>query len=150
MDRVAVFTLGERRFGLPLGSVERVIRAVAVTPLPQAPSIVCGVVNMQGQVIPVIDIRRHLGVQGREIALSDQLLVAHTPRRTLAMMVDAVTGVAECDERDWVAVETIVPGTGYLQGIVKLADEMVLIHDLDTFLSLDEEQSLEQALSSIA
>ena len=76
--------------------------------------------------------------------------MAHTPRRTLAMMVDAVTGVAECDERDWVAVETIVPGTGYLQGIVKLADEMVLIHDLDTFLSLDEEQSLEQALSSIA
>jgi len=146
MRPVAVFTLDERRFGLPLGSVERVIRAVAVTPLPKAPDVVAGVVDIRGEIVPVIDLRRRLGVPGREIAPGDQLLIARTPVRTLAMIVDAVTGVAECSERDWVAADAVVPRTGYLQGIARLADEMVLIHDLDTFLSLDEEQVLEQAL----
>ncbi|HLA33500.1 MAG TPA: chemotaxis protein CheW [Rhodocyclaceae bacterium] len=144
MPTMVIFVLDQQRFALPLDCVERAVRMVEVTPLPQAPAIVCGVVNVQGRIVPVINLRRRFGLAERKTVLSDQLLIARSTRRTLAMSVDAVSGVAECS--DCVAGAAIVPGIGYVKGIVKLADGLVLIHDLDTFLALDEAQSLEQAL----
>ena len=145
-----VFALDQERFALPLDCVERAVRVVEVTPLPKAPAIVDGVVNVQGRIVPVINLRRRFGVRERDIELSDHLLIARTVGLTLAMIVDAVSGVVECSERQLVASETVVPGAEYLQGIAKLADGMVLIHDLDTFLSFDEAQSIKQAMAARA
>jgi purine-binding chemotaxis protein CheW len=146
--RVAVFTLGDQRYALPLSAVERVVRVVEVTPLPQAPDIVLGVVNVQGRVIPVVNPRRRFRLPERDIALSDQLVIAHTTRRPVALVVDAVTGVLEYSGREAVGARDIVPGMEYVEGVVKLADGLVLIHDLDRFLSLDEVTALDRAIES--
>ena len=146
MTSLAIFLLDGRRFGLPLECVERAIRAVAVTPLAGAPAVVAGVLDLQGRVVAVIDLRRRLGLPERHIDPADQLLIARSRTRTLALIVDAVTGVAEYGEHEWVAPTDIAPGTDYLQGIVRLDDDLVLIHDLDRFLSADEEQDLGRAL----
>jgi len=147
-SRVAVFTLGDQRYALPLSAVERVVRVVEVTPLPQAPDIVLGVVNVQGRVIPVVNPRRRFRLPERDIALTDQLVIAHTTRRPVALVVDAVTGVLEYSAREVVGARDIVPGTEYVEGVVKLADGLVLIHDLDRFLSLDEVTALDRAIES--
>lgn len=146
--RVAVFTLGDQRYALPLSTVERVVRVVEVTPLPQAPDIVLGVVNVQGRVIPVVNPRRRFRLPERDIALTDQLVIAHTTRRPVALVVDAVTGVLEYSGREAVGARDIVPGMEYVEGVVKLADGLVLIHDLDRFLSLDEVTALDRAIES--
>jgi purine-binding chemotaxis protein CheW len=146
--RVAVFTLGDQRYALPLSAVERVVRVVEVTPLPQAPDIVLGVVNVQGRVIPVVNPRRRFRLPERGIALTDQLVIAHTTRRPVALVVDAVTGVLEYSGREAVGARDIVPGMEYVEGVVKLADGLVLIHDLDRFLSLDEVTALDRAIES--
>ena len=144
--RLLALMLDEQRYGLDLAAVEEVVRAVAVTPLPDAPDIVTGIVNVRGRVVPVVDIRRRFGLPVRTATLADQLIVATTARRSVAFVVDAVTDVLEWAERDVVAADAIVPGLGYLQGVAKLADGMVLIHDLDSLLSLDERQSLDRLL----
>jgi purine-binding chemotaxis protein CheW len=148
MGSIVVFALEGQRIGLPLGTVERVVRVVEVTRLPKAPQIVHGLINVQGRIVPVVNTRKRFGMLEREVALSDQFLIARTATRTLAMLVDMVTGVVECNERDFVTAEAIVPGMEYVQGIVKLADGIVLIHDLDTFLSLEEQQSLDEAIGN--
>lgn len=148
MAPLLAFRVDERSFGLPLAQAERAVRAVAVTPLPQAPAIVRGIVNFGGRIIPIIDLRRRFGLPERDIELADQLLLARTARRPLAMIVDAVLGVVACEEKDFVPVDQIVAGTGYLQGIAKSPSGMILIHDLDTFLSLEEGQALDQALAA--
>ncbi|HUF80182.1 MAG TPA: chemotaxis protein CheW [Burkholderiales bacterium] len=145
-NRVVVFTLGDRRYGLPLPAVERVVRMVDVTPLPQAPAIVLGVVNVRGRVIPVLNLRRRFRLPERGFALADQLIIARTARRAVALAVDAVGGVLEYSARQAVAARDIVPGVQYTEGVVKLADGMVLIHDLDRFLSLEEEAALDGAI----
>lgn len=150
MGRFVTFKLDRLCFALPLDSVISAVRAVATTPLPQAPAIVLGVVNVQGRIVPVVNLRRRLGLAERELALDDQLLMARSATRMLAMLVDAVAGVIECDEKNFVAVDTVVGGTRLLKGIVKAPDGMVLIHDLDSFLSLDEERELDAALSPLA
>lgn len=147
MNSLVTFNLAGLFLALPLDRVMRTVRAVAATPLPQAPDIVSGVVNIQGRIVPVINLRRRFGLVEREIALSDQLLIARSATRLLAMIVDSVAGVIECDEKDFVAVDSVVAGTRHLTGIVRNPGGMVLIHDLDSFLSLEEERALDAALS---
>jgi len=81
MAQLVVFTLDDRRYGLALSAVERAVRMVDVTPLPQAPQIVLGVVNVQGRVVPVVNLRRRFRLPERDFALADQLLIARTARR---------------------------------------------------------------------
>jgi purine-binding chemotaxis protein CheW len=65
----------------------------------------------------------------------------------MALLVDSVTGVVERAEDDVVPAEAIVPRTEYVEGVIKLDDDILLIHDLDSFLSLDEERALDDALT---
>ena len=145
--RLVAFLLNEQRYALFLSAVERIVRAVEVTALPKAPEIVLGVVNMRGQIIPVINVRKRFHLPGKEIDLSDQFLIAHTSTRIVGLAVDAVLGVIERAAEEVISVQKIVPGIEYVVGIVRLQDGMILIHDLDKFLSLDEERVLNEAMA---
>lgn len=148
MNSLLAFRLDQRTFALPLAQTERAVLAVEITPLPRAPAIVSGIVNVGGRIVPVIDLRRRFGLPERDIELTDRLLLACTAHRPLAMIVDAVLGVVACEEKDCVPIDQIVAGTGYLRGIAKSPGGMILIHDLDTFLSLEEGQALDCALAT--
>ena len=145
-DQLVVFTLAKQRYGLPLSSVERAVRMVEITPLPKAPDIVLGVINVHGRLVPVVDVRRRFRLPEREISLTDQIIVATTRQRPVALVADTVEGVLACSQEQVVAAERILPAVEYVEGVVKLDDGMVLIHDLERFLSLDEETALDRAL----
>lgn len=148
MQVLVVFLLDGRQYALPLSTVERAVLMVEVTPLPAAPDIVSGAINVQGRIIPVVDMRMRFGLPQREAVLADQLVVARTSKRSFALAVDAVLGVAEHAEQDVITAEAILPGIEYVRGVVKLRDGMILIHDLERLLSLEEEQALDCVLSS--
>lgn len=144
---IVVFTLDARRYGLPLHAVQRIVRIVDITPLPKAPAIVLGIVNVQGRIVPVVDLRRRFRLPERRPVLSDHLVIAETPRRPLAFIADEVRGVERCPDHELTAPEGVVPGLEYLAGIARRRDGLVLIHDLSKFLGLDEEEVLERALN---
>ena len=144
--QILVFALDEPRYALYLCAVERVVRAVEITPLPKAPEIVLGVINVQGQIIPVMDIRQRLHLPARKLELNDQFILAHTSRRRVALVVDTVVGFRQLADRELVNAELVLPGAEYIHGVAKLEDGLVLICDLDQFLSFEEEQVLEVTL----
>ncbi len=141
-----VFTLDEQRYALPLSVVERVVHAVEVTPLPKAPEIVLGVVNVRGRVIPVVNVRKRFRLPEREIELSDQFIIARAAKRPVALVVDTVAGIHEHLEREVIKAEDVLPAMEYVDGVAKLEDGLVLVHDLDKFLSLEEEEALDDSL----
>ena len=147
-DRFVVFSLAERRFALHLFAVKRVVRMAEITPLPKAPDIVIGVVNIHGRVIPVVDIRSRFGLPGREIDPSDHLIIAHTSGRAVALVADQVTGILDRARKEVIPAEHILPAIDYVEGAIKLEDGLVLIHDLEKFLSLDESRVLSEALQA--
>jgi len=146
LERLVVFFLDEQRYSLRLLSVERVVRAVEVTPLPAAPPIVLGVINIEGRIVPVVNIRSRFRLPEKEISLSDNLIIALTRRRTVALLVDSVLGIIEVPASEVIGASEILPQMEYVEGVVKLADGMVLIHDLDGFLSLEENKALDEVL----
>lgn len=148
MISLLAFKLDEWRYALPLTTVERSYHAVAVTPLPGAPEKILGIVNVHGVVHPVIDLRHCFGLPARPLSPADHLVIGRTWRRSVALVVDSVEGVFDCAQTDIAAAETILPELEYVSGVLRLKDGMVLIHDLDRFLSLDEETLLDQALET--
>lgn len=144
--QLVVFSLDEQQYALHLSAVERTVRVAEVTPLPKAPEIVLGVINVQGQIVPVVDVRKRFRLPQREIALSDRFIIAQTSKRRVAIVADSVRGVTERPEQEVIAGEDILPRMEYVEGVAILEDGVVLIHDLDKFLSFEEERILNDTL----
>ncbi|MEW5979017.1 MAG: chemotaxis protein CheW [Acidobacteriota bacterium] len=144
---LVVFLLDAQRYCLSLPKVDRIVRVVEISPLPGAPEIVLGVINVRGQIIPVVDFRKRLGLGHRDVQLNDCLIIARTTRRLVALLVDAVWGVIERSEEELTRSDSILPDLKYIEGIAKLDDGLVFVHDLDRFLSLDEDRQLERAMA---
>lgn len=145
-NQLVVFTLDDQRYALHLSAVERVVSGVAITPLPKAPDIILGVVNVHGRIVPVADIRRRFGLPAREMSLRDQFVIAHTVRRPVILVVDRVEGIVTYSPAEVIRADSILSPIRHIEGVLKLKDGMALIHDLDGFLSLEEERSLDEAM----
>jgi purine-binding chemotaxis protein CheW len=143
---LVVFSLDEKRYALPLAAVERIVGAVEVTSLPGAPAIVLGAIDVEGHVLPVLNLRRRFLLPEREVNPVDQFLIARIPRRMVVLMIDEAHGVIEREQSAVISSDRIVAGLEQFQGVVKLDDGLVLIHDLEKFLSLDEARALDEAM----
>lgn len=144
-ERLLVFSLDGGKYAVDFRTVETVLRAVAVTRLPNAPEIVMGVFSLRGRIIPVLDIRQRFGLAVRAIDPGDCLIVAKTSRFSVALSAEAMLGVSE-DPGPSIAPESILPGLRHVRGVKRVGADLILIQDLDGFLSLDEEGILEGAL----
>jgi purine-binding chemotaxis protein CheW len=147
MKRVVVFTLDAQSYGLPLEQVERVVRAVEIVPLFPAPACVEGLIIVQGEAVPVLNLRRHLGFPEREIEPEDQLIVARLARRRVALVVDETVDVSASTGQDAVSSE-IADDSTCVCGSLKVENGMIPVLDLNRFLSVEEEEMLDRAMNS--
>lgn len=143
-----VFRLEGQRCGLPVEAVERVLPMAAVTPLPQGPAVALGLLNLHGELLPVLDLRRRFGLPPADYGPGARLLVSWAGARRVLLPVDEVEEVVEIRREAVIPPEAILPGAGRLAGVVALPDGLLLIHDLEGFLSLEEERALGLALQA--
>lgn len=146
-DKLLIFDLSGLRCALPLAGIERILRAVEISPLPQAPEIVMGLVNVQGRIIPVLNIRKLFHLPETEPNLNDQIIIARTTTRLVAIPVDSAIGVAEYSAQDIIPSAELFPGIEYLEGVAKLHDGIIYIYNLDRFLTSDDETGIDPLLS---
>lgn len=146
--KLVVFELDGRLYALALSAVESVYYSVEITPLPGAPEIVSGAINVGGEVVPVVDVRKRLGLPARETRVEDRLVIASTAKRKIAFFADAAPGILERNCGEIIPPDRIVPGLKYLEGVATLPDGLIVIQDLDRFLSIEEERALAAALGA--
>jgi purine-binding chemotaxis protein CheW len=147
-DQIVVFTLDEQLFALPLIAVVRVIHAVEIRHLPKAPEIISGIINVRGLIIPVVDIRKRLGMIEHEIDPDNRLILADTGKRVVAVLADSVTGVIDLEPEQHELAKNSAPLAEHISGFAKTIDGLVLIYDLAGFLNLDEEKNLDLAMKN--
>src|SRR5688572_2599366 len=102
---VVRFELDGRAFGMLAQDVREILRAATVAPLPGAPSVVMGTLNVRGAVVPVYDIRSRFSLSSRPVRADDHLVLADAGR-PVVIAVDRVDGLAEVTEAD---LETALP-----------------------------------------
>lgn len=147
--RLLLLRVDGQTYALHLEAVDRVLRMAAITPLPGAPDAVEGIVNIRGEVLAIVSIRRRLGLLDRSVAAADSLVVARARTRRIAIIAESVLGVAECGADAIVGCADIGRGIRHIEGVVKTSGGLVLIQDLDRFFSTEEEQSLDLALEGV-
>ena len=143
-----VFEVGGQRYGLPAADVRELLRAVTLTPLPRAPAIVEGVINVRGVLVPVLDIRGRFRLPPKPPEPTDHLIVARAGGRLVALRVDRAVELTRLDPAAVERAEAVVPGVVYVAQMAKLPDGLMLVHDLNTFLSHAEAAELAEALAA--
>ena len=148
--QLVAFNLEEQQYALPLRSIRRVIRSVEITALAKAPAIVLGIIDLEGEMVPVISMRQRLGFPEPDPSLTDQMIIAETTKCSVALLVSSVIGVIERRPEEITAAKEIVPGAKYVKGVARLADGILFIYNLDNFLSAQEQRQLGRLLAQAA
>jgi len=138
MTQLFIARLDGQRYALRLQDVERVLRMVEITALPESPAAILGLINVQGRVLSVVDLRAWLHLPAREPAPEDVLVIVSTTAGTVALAADGVEGVSDWPEQASVPAEQIYPAPAQLEAVLKLADGLLLICDLDRLLALGQ------------
>lgn len=139
-----VFALGRQRFAVSIAHVLRIVPVAQWTPVAGTPDIVLGILDFHGELIAVLDPGQRLAGSRQPVTLADQLMIVRTRWRTVALLVNETLGVIE---RDASAVSPLGPldlDIGRFEGATTLDDGLVLIHDIEKFLSPQEAQELDQ------
>lgn len=147
---VLTFEVGGQPYALPASTVRELVRAVSVVSLPKAPPIVEGVINVRGSIVPVLDIRTRFRLSPKPLEHTDHFVLAWAGRRLVAIRADRALDLLRLDAEQIEDAKVAVPGAEYIAGVAKLADGLLLIHDLETFLSEAEGAVLDAAFSSLA
>jgi purine-binding chemotaxis protein CheW len=145
--RLLRFRLDAHQYGIASDAVVEIVRAVAITPLPGAPSVVEGVIDVRGSIVPVFDLRARFSIPPKGLEPSDQFILARTPSRIAALHVDRVEDLVDVDSAAMSSLSLSHSDTSYLAGIATLPHGLVLIHDVETFLSRAEADCLATTLA---
>ncbi len=145
------FTIEEQGYALPLHSVKKVIRAVELTRLPDSPPILKGLLNMHGEIIPVLNLRSRFGLPERDILFEDRIILCKLAEKVIAFGVDLVSGVVEVAPDKFDAAKKILPEMdSSVSGVGKTGNETILIYDLDKLFSLNDIRELKRKESLFA
>lgn len=135
MSKLVAFSLDEPRYALHLSAVERVVRAVETMPLPKAPEIVLGVINMQGQIIPVVDVRQRFRLRAREMNLKEFLEIIEF------RLASETYGIESAFVREVYPLKDFTPLPGappFVLGIINVRGQILSVVDLKKFFNLPQ------------
>lgn len=146
---IVVFGAGAHCCGIAVADVEGVTLAVEVSPVPDAPRAILGIVNYHGSIVPVLDPARRFGDAGAErLDPAHRLVFVRTPTRLLALLATSIDGVEEIPAAMIAAMSQLVPGAGRLKGAAARRDGLIYLHDAELLLSRSEETCLAAALEA--
>ncbi|MDY7000335.1 MAG: chemotaxis protein CheW [Thermodesulfobacteriota bacterium] len=144
--QLVTFSIGEEEFGVDILKVQEIIRIMEITKVPKAPPFVEGVINLRGNVIPVIDLRKRFGLETREHDSQTRIIVIEINKMIVGFVVDSVSEVLRIPENTVEPPPPVVSGleSEYISGVGKLEDRLLIMLDLDRLLSSEEQEELGQ------
>jgi purine-binding chemotaxis protein CheW len=137
------FRVGPQEFALDILQVQRILRHQAPAPLPQAPDFLEGVVPYEGGAVPVVDLRKRLGVEA-VISEETRLMVVDLGDQRVGVLVDEVREVLRVDSTTITAPGPMVSGlaAAYIAGIVTRPERTIIILNARKLLSSTERLAL--------
>lgn len=136
-EHLATFFLDREEYGVDVRQVQEIRRVTEITGVPRAPDFIRGVINLRGRILPVLDLKRKLGMGEVETSRATRIVVVRLKERLLGLLVDGASQVLK------VAVSRIEPppeevvekGGDYIRGVAKLDDRLIILVDLERLLA---------------
>jgi purine-binding chemotaxis protein CheW len=149
--QVVTFRLDQEEYAIEITSVKEIILVEGVTRVPQMPSWVEGIINLRGNVIPVLDLRKRFGLPIVELGEHGRIVVARQESRIIGLIVDAVSQVMKLPRSDIQDPPDTIAGLAgdYLVGIAKVDKRLLMVLDIERILSTDEQTDLAKPLGDL-
>lgn len=139
-DRWVTFKLESETYGINVMQVQEVLRVSEIASVPGAPDYVIGIINLRGNVVTVVDTRCRFGMSSKEMDDLSRIVIIETEDQVVGILVDSVSEVVEIPASE---IET-APNVGteesakYILGVTSRDSELLILVDLNKFLSEEE------------
>ncbi len=139
-DRYLVFTIDSTYYGLPLALALEILTLQSITKLPRVADYIKGIINLRGKVIPVLDVRKKLGIPERPYDDTNCIIVIDIRDMHVGLIVDMVSEVATVPaDRIIPPPKTLSENSSYISSVSQLDDKVILNLDFDRFFQNDFE-----------
>ncbi len=148
IKQLVSFRIGEEEFGVDILMVQEIIRLPIITPIPNAPKFILGMINLRGKIIPVIDLRQRLRIRGNKPAPADRktrILIVEIFNHVTGFIVDSVSEVMKVPVNEIEPTPHLVVSSidaEYIQGVIKLPKRLIILLDFRQILKTQEEREL--------
>lgn len=134
--QVVSFRLGDEEYGVNIMTVQEIILVGCITQVPEVPEHVLGVINLRGNVIPILSLRRRFGMQEQATGDETRIVVMNLQGRTVGAVVDAVSEVLRLshEEISPTPPSLVSAGKDYVQGLARRKDRLLILLDMAALL----------------
>ncbi len=138
--QLVTFSLGGEEFALEILKVQEINRMVDITQVPKTPDFVKGVINLRGKVVPVIDLRKRLGLSETEKTTQSRIMVVEVAGNTVGLIVDSVSEVLRLPAQTVEPAPPFVSSveTEYIMGVGKVGERLVILLDINKVFNAEE------------
>jgi purine-binding chemotaxis protein CheW len=150
-EQLVVFELAGELYGIDIHQVQTITQMQQIMIVPRAPHFVEGVMNMRGQILPVIDLRKRFGLP-HDDTKEGVIVVVELDKEQVGMIVDKVTDVRRISTETVEPPSTLVagPDAEFLRAIARDEDQMIILLDLRRIFSSEEEAAIAKATAAVA
>ena len=134
------FYLGKLLFGVELKGVQEVIRPLEMTKVPLAPAVVSGLINLRGQIVTSVDLRRRLELEPRPVGTFAMNVVVRSDDGPVSLLVDQIGDVAEVDETTFELPPETLRGSvrTMILGVHKLHDRLLHVLEIEKACQIED------------
>lgn len=145
LKQLVIFALEGVSYGLDIQYVREINRMVEITPIPNAPSFVEGIINLRGVIVPVVDLSKRFEINTRENSKETRIVVIESKENMLGLVVDEVSEVLRLAADQIDSAENIMTSRAaldFIEGVGKVDDRLILILSPDKLFSTEEQMQL--------
>lgn len=152
--QLVVFGIGKELYGVGIGYVQEIVRVPEVTEVPDAPPFLEGVINLRGKVIPVIDLRKRLKLDGKDKTKSTRVLVTENEGSKgglVGLLVDFVSEVrkVQADAVEDPPEMVSAVGVEYITGVAKVDEKLIILLDLTRLLNVEDMRKVRNSTEKV-
>lgn len=135
-----VFKLGNENYGINIAYVNAIEHDQEIVRVPNSSGNIKGIINLRGEIIPVVDLKSKFNSANKEMAANSQLIIVQNNGRKIAIEVDAVEKIQNLEEKDIVNMPTIAKGEGvdYFSTVAKVDGQLIIMIEPEKLLSETE------------
>lgn len=143
-QQLVIFKLSNEAYGIDISKIQEIIRLQEITHIPKVSHFIEGVINLRGNVIPVIDLRKRFDFEKVERDNSTRIIVVEVGEYVVGMIVDAVLEVVRVSNENIEPPSNIISDikSDYLTGVCKLDDKLIILLDISKVLTPTEQSEL--------
>ncbi len=140
-----VFRLGNEEYGVPITQVKEINRLTTTTKVPRSPVFVEGIINLRGQIIPIVDMKKRFELILTEYTGDARIIVIQVGQNTFGVEVDSVSEVLRINSSNIEPAPHIVCSidSKYITGVAKVGERLLILLDLDQLLNDEEKAQLQ-------